>query len=226
MRYEGKGTTAVILTGCCAVAVTVLFRGFSGVLIALVPLSAAAGFSVGTVLFPIQAIFFILGLISPEAAPWAVLMGGTLSSFAGEGPRVRTAGFLSVATVLWFIPLTGVIPLAVASAAGAFFHRHRGLPYVILAGGYMVSVLLTGMPGDHSRVPTIAPSSIENGGLTYHVPSLTAAVTEVQLCVPTEGLWAIWIAVDGGGIRDTMPMMALSMGESMLSCPGERTRYV
>lgn len=219
MRSEGKGTTAVILTACCAVATTVLFRGFSGVLIALVPLSVAAGLSVGTVLFPLQAVFIILGLISPEAAPWAVLLGGTLSSVAGEGIRVRTAGFLSVAAVLWFLPLAGVIPLAAASAAGAFLHRRRCLPYVILAGGYMVSVLLTGPPKDHSQVPAIAPSSIENGQLTYHVPSLTAAGTEVQLCVPPEGRWAIWIAVDGGGVRDTMPMMSLSLGESMLFLP-------
>ncbi len=222
MEAESKGTAAVMLTGWCALATTILFRGFSGELLSLIPLAAAAGFSAGTGLFPVTAIFMILALISPEAAPWAVLVGGTLCSVAGRGIKVRTAGFLSVAAVLWFVPLAGAIPLVAASGAGAFFYRHRVLPYVILACAFMASVLFSGLPGKPSPKAATAPSSIEEGILTYHVPSLTAAGTEVLLCVPPAGRWAIWIAVDGGGIRDTMPMMSLSIGETMLFLPQGR----
>lgn len=219
MKKENESTASIILSAASILVTVILFRGFSLSYIAVIPLAVAAGFSAGTVLLPVLLVLITIGFISPEMIPWAAIAGGMISSTAGTGRVVRTAGFLSVAVCMWFVPLeASTIPVTV-SAAGAFFSRRKPVGYAILAGGVLLAAFLTGLPSNPGQSPAVAASHSENGKIRYTIPALNGAVPEILIPAPLSGEWAMWLAYEGGGVRDTMPLAAVTLREEIVILP-------
>ncbi len=211
--------TSVILAGWCAASAAVLFRGFSTELISLVPLAVAAGLASGTVLFPAAVLLFSLCLMAPDATPWAVLAGSLLFSVSGKGMGLRITGFVMAACILWFVPVRFSVPVLLVSAAGAFFHKRPGIVYLAAACTFIVSALFFGIPRRAVEEDRMAVSRIENGTISYETEHLYTGSGELLLPAPVSGRWLMWLAVDPGGVRDTLPMIAVCIDENMLFLP-------
>ncbi len=211
--------TSVILAGWCAAAAAALFRGPSAELVSLIPLAVAAGLSSGTVLFPAAVFLFSLCLIAPDAIPWAVLAGSLLFSLSGRGTALRITGFLMAACILWVFPVRFSVPVLLVSAAGAIINKRPGMVYLGAAGIFVLSAMFFGIPERAVEEPAIAICRIENGTIFYETEHLYTDCREVLLPAPVSGRWLMWLAVDPGGVRDTLPMMAVSVGEDMIFLP-------
>lgn len=211
--------TSVILAGWCAVAAAALFRGISCELSCLLPLAVAAGASTGTVLFPVLVLFFSLGLVSPEALPWAVLTAGAVSAVAGKSPVARVFGFVSVAWVLWFIPVQFSVPVLVTAAFGAFFHRRKPVIYGVSVLAFLLSAAVFGLPRMAAERCETARSYTREGVTEYAPAHIYTWNREICLPAPVSGTWAMWVYLDSGGVRDTLPMTSLCLGEEMIFLP-------
>lgn len=211
--------TSVILAGWCAAAAAALFRGPSPELLSLLPFAVAAGLSAGTPLFPLTVILFSASLLSPSALPWAVTAGGILCSTTGKGGWLRLSGFLSLAFVLWVYPVKFIVPVLAVSAAGAFFHGRKAPVYLAAVGTFILSSLFYGIPEPALPPPLISESRIENGVISYGNSNIYTGNGELLLPAPSSGSWLMWLAIDPGGVRDTLPMAAVSIGEEMLFLP-------
>lgn len=213
---------SVFLACMCTAAAAALFRGPSWELAALVPYSAALALVSGRRLFLIGLPPLALALLSPGALPWAVLLGGMLFSLLAPGRAARITGFLSVAVVLWFLPLKASIPLAAVSAAGALMGGGRTAATVAVLAGFSLSAFIAGLPEDPSPEPRAVRSFISNGELVCERVMILPGSGGAFLCAPGSGTWAMWAAVEVGGLRDSIPAAALSVGEDMIFLPAGR----
>ena len=221
MKKEIENAASVILAAACALAATALFRGFSPSCLAFIPLAVAAGYSTGTVLFPLLVILLSGGLLAPDMIPWAALAGGMICSVSGKVPVARVSGFLAVAVSMWFVPLeASTIPLVV-SASGAFFYRKKHIGYILLAAGVVFSAFTTGLPHSPVNPSAVAESYTENGEIRYSIPVLNGALREVLIPAPVSGEWVMWLAYEGGGVRDTMPLAVISLREEIVILPAD-----
>lgn len=217
MKIRDDSEVVVMLAGYTAWAAVNLFNGFSVESLPLIVLFTLLGMSSGTAIFPVLFGCSVLGLISPIITPWAVLVSGLLGCTAGSTVRIRITGFLAVASTLWFSPVAG-IPLVVVASLAVLTGKCR-LRYIYIPIGFVISALFIGLPGPLSVRPVIAGSFITAGVLKYDIPELNTSRTEVLLVAPFEGVWAVWVAMETGGVRDSIPMAAIRLGEDMLILP-------
>lgn len=175
----------------------------------------------GTPLFPIAAGCSIIGLMSPALIPWAMLVPGLLACSAGKTAQVRIFGFAAVASTLWFIPVSASIPLVVVAATAALKGWNK-LRYLAIPVGFAVSAILFDLPGPLEFKPVVAGSEINSGIITYSIPEVNGSRREVLLPAPFEGTWVVWLALESGGVRDSLPMMAVRLGDDMLLLPSGR----
>jgi len=218
MIAENKSRTAVILSGYNTWALMSLFRGFSASSLPLLGTFTVLGMCMGTEIFPLVLACSLTAVLSPSLMPWAVLVSGLLSSAAGSDMKTRTAGFAAVALSLWFIPFSFSIPLAAVSALGAVVSDKR-IRYASVPAGFLVSALFFGLPGPLSELHSVAQSTITDGTIAYEIPELNTSRPEVYLPAPFQGNWVLWIALESGGVRDSLPMMAICLGENVLLLP-------
>jgi len=222
MGGKGRGSAAIMLSAWCVLVAVMLFKGYSGIMLSMIPLAAAAGLSRRADVFTVVFMTMALAFVSPGAMAWAALFGGSFCAFSGGGTAVRTAGFLACAVALWFTPIQSAIPLAVVPAAGVLFFRHRITAYLVLLSGFFISVFLTGLPRLSEGIPANASSFIDNGTIVYEVNDLNSFRREIRLPAPCSGIWAMWVSVDCGGVRDTLPMMAVCLNDEILVLPPGR----
>ncbi len=213
---------SVFLACMCTAAAAALFRGPSWELAALVPYSAALALVSGRRLFIIGLPPLALALLSPGALPWAILLGGMMFSLYAPGRAARVSGFLSVAVVLWFLPLRASIPLAVISAAGAVMGGGRTAASVAVLAGFSLSAFLAGLPEDPGAEPLAVRSFISDGRLVSERIMILPGSGGAYLCAPGTGTWAMWAAIEVGGLRDSIPAAAVSVGEDMIFLPAGR----
>lgn len=218
MKTKENNEAAVLLSGYTAWAAVNLFRGFSPASLPLIALFTLLGISLGTSVFPLVLGCSLIGLISPAVMPWAVLVSGLLACTAGSTMKIRITGFIAVASTLWLIPVSSAIPLTVAAVLAALIGKNR-LRYFIVPAGFIISTVFFDLPGSLTVEPVIAGSTIADGVLSYDIPEMNTSRKEVLLPAPFEGSWAVWIALEAGGVRDSIPMMAISLGENMLLLP-------
>jgi len=211
--------TSAILAGWCAIAALALFKGASPQLISLVPMAVAVGLSSGTALFPASAFLLALSLLAPEAIPWAVLAGSVLFCVLGRGTALRVSGFVMAACILWFVPVRSSVPLLLLCAAGVVFSNRQVLVYLAAAAAFLASALFAGIPQKAVVKQRIALARIDDQQIIYETEHLYTDSKEVLFPAPLSGEWIMWLAVDPGGVRDTLPMIALCLGEEMTFLP-------
>jgi len=210
-----------MLSGWTVWAAVNLFRGFSLTTLPLVVLFALMGMVQGTQLFPFVAGCSLLGLMSPALIPWAMLVPGLLACSAGKTAQIRITGFIAVASTLWFIPVSASIPVVVVAATAALTGWKK-LRYLVIPVGFVISALLYDLPGPLEVKSAVAGSEINNGIITYSIPEVNSSKREVLLPAPFEGRWAVWLALESGGVRDSLPMLAVRLGDDMLILPSGR----
>ncbi|MCK5785412.1 MAG: hypothetical protein KAH54_02510 [Candidatus Sabulitectum sp.] len=218
MRTRDSNEAAVILAGYTAWAAVNLLRGFSLASLPMLAVFTLLGMCMNTAMFPVLLGSALLGLISPVLMPWSLLVAGMLASATGGEIKIRVTGFLAVASTLWLIPVSLSIPLAIVSVASTVLGKKK-LRYMLIPAGFIVSALVTGLPGPLTVEPVVAGSEISEGILSYHIPEVNTSRREVLLPAPFQGTWAVWIALEAGGVRDSIPMLAVRLGESMLLLP-------
>jgi hypothetical protein len=218
MKKLQRSRVAVILTGYNVWAVMCLFRGFYVSSLPLLAVFTAMGLSLGTAVFPFMLGCSLTAVLSPSLMPWAVLVSGLLSSVAGSDMKTRAAGFTAVALSLWLSPVSFSIPLAAVAALGAVTSNER-IRYAYIPLAFLVAAFLTGLPGPLNTPVAIARSEIAGGTITYDIPELNTSRPEAVLPAPFQGNWVLWIALESGGVRDSLPMLAVYLGESMQVLP-------
>ncbi|MEA3266735.1 MAG: hypothetical protein U9P42_07310, partial [Candidatus Fermentibacteria bacterium] len=189
-----------------------LFRGFSPATLPLIVLIALTGVVQGTSIFPIAALCSIAGLISPALLPWIMLVPGLLACSLGETLRIRITGFAAVASTIWFIPVSASIPLVLVAAVAALIPWKK-LRYFAIPIGFAASALFYDLPGPLEFKPVTAGSEINNETITYSIPEVNCSRPEVLLPAPFEGTWVVWLALESGGVRDSLPMLAVRLGD-------------
>ena len=132
--------------------------------------------------------------------------------------KIRITGFITVVSTLWLIPVSHSIPFAVVAAV-AFFIGKKHLRYFLIPAGFIISALFFSLPGPLAVEPVIAGSTIKDGVIYYDIPEVNTSRPEVLLPAPYEGAWVVWIALEAGGVRDSIPMMAIRLGEEILLLP-------
>lgn len=218
MKTTGENNAAVMLAGYTAWAAVNLFNGFAVSSLPLLGLFTLLGLAGGTAMFPLVLGCSVIGLLSREFMPWALLVAGMVATVTGKQMKLRITGFIVVVSTLWFLPISLSVPLAVTAAVAALTGWRR-YKYLLIPAGFVFSVFFTGLPGQLPAAPVVASSSISDGILSYSIPELNTSVTEVLLPAPFEGTWAVWIAIEAGGVRDSIPMMAVELREEMLILP-------
>ncbi len=218
MKSNNVSRASVILTGYNAWVLMILFQGFSVKSIPLIFVFTLLGFVIDTQIFSVVFCCSLVGLIAPAFLPWVILIAGLLSSVAGDTKKIRIMGFLTVTSILWFFPISASIPLVLVASLAALFNN-KYLRYSLVPAGFIISVLLIGLPGPVDVQPVIAGSTITDGILSYSIPQVNTSRREVLLAAPHEGLWAVWIAIEAGGVRDSIPMAAIRLGDDMLILP-------
>jgi len=218
LKTTGENNAAVMLAGYTAWAAVNLFNGFTVSSLPLLGLFTLLGMVGGTAMLPFVLGCSIIGILSQEFIPWALLVAGMVVTVTGKQMKHRVTGFLVVVSTLWFLPVSLSVPLAVTAAVAAFTEWRR-YKYLIVPAGFVFSVFFTGLPGRLPVIPVVAGSSVSDGVLSYSIPELNTSVTEVLLPAPLEGTWAVWIAIEAGGVRDSIPMMAVELREEMLILP-------
>jgi|GEM_PF-2193326 len=206
----------VILYGIGACLAVCCLKGFSISYLPLLAVFITLGFSSGTILLPMVLGCSVIAVLSSELLPWAVLVSGVLSSVTGRDMKIRLTGLAAVASSIWLLPLASSIPLTAVSAAGVIFVDNR-LKYVLIPGAFLVGAFLTGLPGPPGIEPVIAGSVIVNGTITYSIPELNTSRPAIILPAPFEGYWTAWLSLETGGIRDSLPVTAVCLGEDTLS---------
>jgi hypothetical protein len=217
LKGKEENNAAVMLAGYTAWAAVNLFNGFAVSSLPLLGLFTLLGMAGGTAMFPFVLGCSIVGLLSYEFMPWALLVAGMAAATTGKAMKFRITGFLIVASTLWLLPVSLCIPLALTAAVAALTGRRYKL--LLVPAGFVISVLFVGLPGPLPVTPTVAGSSIAGGVLSYSIPELNTSVKEVLLPAPIEGTWAVWITIEAGGVRDSIPMMAIELREEMLILP-------
>ncbi len=175
----------------------------------------------GTSIFPIAVLCSIAGLISPALLPWIMLVPGMLACSVGATARIRFTGFAAVALTIWFIPISASIPLVVVAAIAALAFGKK-LRYFAIPIGFAVSAFAFGLPGPLESKPVFARSEINCGIITYSIPDVNCSRREVLLPAPSQGTWVVWLALESGGVRDSLPMFAVRLGDDMLLLPAGR----
>ncbi|PIE51732.1 hypothetical protein CSA37_05045 [Candidatus Fermentibacteria bacterium] len=215
MNTDRNCAAAVIIAGGCLCAASILFRGFDPLTLSLLPLGVASGLASGTVLFPVLSLALLASAAAPSALPWVCLAAGFTASAAGRGTALRAAGFITTASVAWFLPAAGMTAALAASAVLVFIEKRHKLSIAVLAAAFIVSALTGGFPEKAVPEAAIARSVIQNEKISFEIPSLTGSCTEVLLPAPCSGEWAMQAAVNSGGVRDTLPVAALLCREEL-----------
>ncbi len=218
MKTKDGSEVAVLLSGYTAWAAANLFRGFSFSSLPLIVLFTLLGMTTGTGMFPFIFGCSLTGLISPALMPWAVLVSGLTACAAGSTVKIRITGFIAAASTLWLIPVSSAIPLAVVATAAALIGK-KSLRCALIPAGFIISAVFAGLPGSLTPEPAVAGSTITAGVLSYDIPEVKTSRREVLLPAPFEGTWVVWIALEAGGVRDSVPMMAIQLGEDILFLP-------
>lgn len=218
MKIKDGSEVAVMLAGYTAWAAVNLFRGFSPASLPLIALFTLLGMSLNTSIFPLILGCSLAGLISPVLMPWVMLVSGLLACTTGSTAKIRITGFIALASTLWLIPVSSSISITLVAAVAVLTGKSR-LRYFLIPAGFIISALLFGLPGPLTLKPVIAGSAITDGILTYDIPEVNTSRTEVLLPAPFEGAWAVWIALEAGGVRDSIPMLAIRLGDDMLLLP-------
>jgi len=218
MKARCSSDMRVILYGIGAWLAVCCLKGFSISHFPLLAVFITLGFSSGTVLFPMVLGCSVIAVLSPSLQPWAILVSGVLSSVTGADIKVRIPGLAAVASSFWLLPLSASIPLAAVSAAGVIFGDSR-VKYLLIPGGFLATVFLTGLPAPPVIEPVVAGSVIEDRTIVYSVPELNTSRPAAVLPAPFEGTWTVMLSLETGGIRDTLPVAAVCLGEDTLLFP-------
>lgn len=221
MKLKPVSEAAVMLVGYNAWALAMLLRGFDAAYLPLLVMFTLLGFSQASRTFPFLTGLSLIALFSPSLMPMAVLIGGALACATAYSMRTRITGLIAVASTIWFLPLSNAIPIIVLAAVTTLTLNCR-IRSLLLPVALIVSVFWTGLPGPLSGEQAIAHSRINDGKLTYTVQTVDLSTREVLLPAPCTGTWALWVALDGGGVRDSLPMMAIRLGDDMLVLPSGR----
>lgn len=220
MKVKDGSEVVLILAGCSAWAAVNLFKGFTTASIPLIPLFVLLGLCANSPLFPILFCCSLAGLISTALIPWVVLVSGLLACTAGRNMKIRVTGFISVIFTLWLIPVSMSIPIVVLAVTLVLINKYY-IRCILLPAGFIVSAVFIGIPNSLITQPAVAGSTIAEGILTYSIPEVNTSRTEVLLPAPIEGAWAVWVAIEAGGVRDSIPMLAIRLGDDMLVLPSD-----
>lgn len=218
MKVKDGSEVVLMLAGCSAWAAVNLFRGFTTASVPLIPLFVLLGLCANSPLFPILFCCSLVGLISTALIPWVMLVSGLLACTAGRAMRIRVTGFISVVSTLWLIPVSLSIPIVVLAATLVLINKYY-IRCILLPVGFIVSAVFLGLPKSLIMQPAVAGSTIADGFLTYSIPEVNTSRTEVLLPAPCDGSWAVWVAIEAGGVRDSLPMLAIRLGDDMLVLP-------
>ncbi len=218
MIIKDKREPAVLLAGYALWAAVNLFRGFSVETIPLIALFTLLSFTLSSPYFPFVLLSSLLAVSSPVLMPWAILTASLPLCVSGGHTRERVTAFTALASVLWLVPVSFSIPLAVVGAMGVLLGRNR-FKYLLIAAGFVLSAFFTGLPQPPRENACIAGSTIDSGIISYNIPEVNTSRPEVLLAAPKQGVWAVWIALEAGGVRDSIPLFAVRLGEEMLLLP-------
>lgn len=218
MKVKDGSGVVLMLAGCSAWAAVNLFRGFTTASVALIPLFILLGLCANSPLFPIIFCCSLVGLISTALIPWVMLVSGLLACTSGKAMKIRVTGFISVVSTLWLIPVSLSIPIVVLAATLLLINKYY-MRCILLPVGFIVSAVFFGLPKSLITQPAVAGSTIVDGILTYSIPEVNTSGTEVLLPAPCDGSWAVWVAIEAGGVRDSLPMLAIRLGDDMLVLP-------
>lgn len=218
MMMKDNREPGVLLAGYVLWAAVNLFRGFSVDTLPVIALFTLLAFTLNSPYFPFIFGSSLLALASPVLMPWAILTVSLPLCISGGSMRVRVTAFIAIASILWLVPVAFSIPLAIVAVLGAVTGKNR-FKYLLLPAGFVFSAFLSGLPQPIEGNSTIAGSTIHSGTISYSIPEVNTSRTEVLLAAPNEGSWAVWIALEAGGVRDSIPLFAVSLGEEILLLP-------
>ena len=212
------GKVLVLLSGFTAWAAIVLLKGFTLEYISMLFLFVLLSETANERIFPYILGLSLVTILSANLMPWAVLTAGILSVVFCTSLRIRYIAFLAIVLTIWFSPLLKMIPF-ILLALSSFFVAKKYYKIFLVFLAVFLSVLWMGMPADSSPYVVYARSMIQEGRIIYQIPSLNLTTRKVLLLPPSEGNWALELVLDAGGVRDTIPMYSLQLGEDLLFLP-------
>jgi len=218
MKNIFAGKVLVLLAGLSAWASVVLFNGFSVEYISMFLLFVLLAETVDESIFLYILGFSLISILSTNLIYWAVLSAGLLVILVVTSSRVRYIAFVTIVVTIWFSSLLKMIPF-VFLALFSVFIKQKQYKILFLFLALLLSVFWFGIPATPAESVVYASSIIKNGKITYQIPSLNLTSKTALLVAPCEGNWVIELALEAGGVRDTIPMYSLQLGEDMLFLP-------
>ncbi len=217
----------------------------TGKLVLATAVSAAVIISHGFSFFAIAVCLYAAGtalIRGPEAVTFLAFLAGGISliSFGSSlGPALLTAGAvlavlfsasavsrflfcLSAIAVLFSGTIEGTVPLAAAVLMSSPVRREwwRSL---ILAGGLMATLLISGLPSNEEHRIFVSEEVLIDNGLIWPGPvELNLSMPQIVLYAPGMDIAEITLHVSAGGVRDHDPVGYAASGDSTFPVyPGE-----
>lgn len=208
----------LLLSGLSAWTAVVLLNGFAVEHISMLFIFILLAETVKESIFPYLLGLSLISILSHSLIVWTVLVAGLLSLFFSTSSRTRYIAFFAIAIALWFSSLVKLIPLVLLALASVFVVNRR-YKFILLFVALLVSIFWIGMPGASIESVVYANSVIRDERIVYQIPNLNLSARKALLVAPLEGSWALELALEAGGVRDTIPMYSLQLGEDMLFLP-------
>lgn len=217
-----KGELAISLAGIAVWLVIVLFRGHSAQWIAL-PLAAMAVASITGGRFFLPGFLLLLASVVSSAGAASCAVTGVYCVFCSERLRGRVFGWLALAAWTWANPFPEAVPLLGASALVAAFQR-RWLR-LGLAGAMSVQLMVfSALPFDPDPYPQASRFFLRDGHGWWKIPPVTLGTAGAVLAPPFPGGCTVQLQISCGGVRDSLPVVAVQSGHGTLLLPmGEHT---
>jgi len=221
MKDIFTGKALVLLSGLTAWSAMILLKGFAVEYISMLFMFILLSETANERIFPYILGLSLVTILSANLIPWAVLTAGLLSVVFCTSLRIRYIAFLTIVVTLWFSPLLKMIPFVLLALSSVFVTKKYYKIFLVLLA-VLVSVLWVGIPTIAINSVVFARSTIQDGKISYQIPSLNLTSNTALLVAPSEGNWALELVLDAGGVRDTIPMYSLQLDENMLFLPAGR----
>lgn len=212
-----RGELATALAGTAAWLVLVLFKGFSPEWIAL-PLAAVAVSTLTGGPFHTPGLMLILCATASSAGAAVAAAAGILSAFSSNRLFGRVSGWLAVSFWVLANPSAQALPMVAACAVASLFDGARArLALAAAAAALLLGIGLLPAPSGRGDLP--ARCFLEEGHAWWKLPSVTLGTGGAVLAPPVPGPFTMTLELQCGGVRDSLPLIAVLAGETTVCLP-------
>lgn len=221
--------TRLLFALSASLAVLIL-HGFSFFTLAVCLYAAGTALIKGPLSITVSAI--ILGGLSlliavGSGGPALIMIGALLAVVLSESPASRYLFCICAAAILIEGSIVGLLPIIAALFIASPVNRDKWRT-VILAGGVLLMLIITGIPSARENRFLVLQEALYPEAVVWHLPAeLNLGMPELILKAPGKEAVSLRLEVSAGGVRDNDPVGYVTSARRRVPVyPGENTLII